>query len=223
MKTGNAQTMAPSGNGNPGLAADQSPAARPPRPEKSPVPAATIVIPCYNCMETIDETLESIQNQTTKDFEVVCVNDGSTDATPGKLERWRDKGAFTLRILDQPNGGVSRARNHAIDEARGECILFLDADDLFHPRFVECMLAGLRLADVAYCRLERDLSRLSFTLSSIDLFRRESMEVAMKKLLYEMGRYGFYCYAYRKSTLDRFAVRFDENTKYGEYREFIWK
>lgn len=222
METGPAQAVAHPENGNRGLAPDSSPAGRPPHPEQSTAPSATIIVPCYNCMETIDETLESLRNQTEKDFEVVCVNDGSTDATAGKLERWRDKGAFTLRILDQPNGGVSRARNHAIDEARGECILFLDADDLFHSRFVECMLAGLRQADVAYCRLERDLSRLSFTLSSID-FQREPMETAMKKLLYEMGRYGFYCYAYRKSTLDRFAVRFDENTKYGEDREFVWK
>ena len=223
METGNAQMTALAPNGGHGLAAGPSPAGRPPHPEKSAPPAATIVIPCYNCAETIDETLESIRNQTVKDFEVVCVNDGSTDATPGKLERWRDKGAFTLRILDQPNGGVSRARNHAIDEARGECILFLDADDIYHPRFVECLAAGLQMADVAYCRLDRDLSRIPNADPEAVPFRCHPISVAMEKLLYEMGSYGFYCYAYRKQILERFSIRFDENTKFGEDREFNWK
>lgn len=110
-----------------------------------------------------------------------------------------------------------------MDEARGQCLLFLDADDLFHPRFVECMLAGLQIADVAYCRLDRDLSHIPVADPSPGDFQCHPIGVAMEKLLYEMGKYGFYCYAYRKDILDRTGLRFNENTKFGEDREFIWK
>ena len=186
-------------------------------------PAVSIIVPCYNAEPFLDETMESLEMQTYKNFEVICINDGSTDNTVKKLEEWQNKQLFSMRIIDQENGGVGKARNHGMDEAEGQYTLFLDADDIYHPSYVELMLNGIKKADIAYCRLSRNLEDVyQCDVNQAD-FRTQKIEEAMNKLLYEMGKYGFYCYIYRRDLIERIGLRFDENTKYGEDREFNWK
>ena len=88
----------------------------------------SIIMPCYNCGTLIDETMQSLQNQTYQNFEVICVNDGSTDNTLSVLEKWQQKG-MNIKIINQTNGGVSVARNRGIKEVIGKYVLFLDSDD----------------------------------------------------------------------------------------------
>src|SRR5690625_4113307 len=71
----------------------------------------TVVIPLYNKESTIEETLKSVQNQTISDFDIIVVNDGSTDRSRERAARLTDS---RIKILDQPNKGVSAARNLAI-------------------------------------------------------------------------------------------------------------
>lgn len=186
-------------------------------------PVVSIIIPCYNCESLIDETLESLELQSRKDFEVICINDGSTDKTLDKLTEWEAKKSFSIRIINQKNGGVSKARNRGIDVAKGKFIMFLDSDDIYHPSFVELMLKGINIADIAYCKLSRNLENVNQCNVDGCNFQIHDIKVAMNKLLYEMGSYGFYCYIYRKNFIENNSLRFDENTKYGEDREFNWK
>lgn len=186
-------------------------------------PIASIIMPCYNAEPLLDETMECLESQTCKEFEVICINDGSTDNTLAKLHEWKDKGVFNLRIINQENAGVSKARNRGIEEARGKYILFLDSDDIYHASFVELMLNGLEKAEIAYCRLSRNLEDVYQCDVSSQDFECQIVEEAMNKLLHEMGKYGFYCYGYRKQLIEENGLRFDENTKYGEDREFNWK
>ncbi|MGI6539150.1 MAG: glycosyltransferase family 2 protein [Caldicoprobacterales bacterium] len=180
----------------------------------------SVIIPCYNASLYIIETLESLEKQTYTDFEVLCINDGSTDNTLELLENYQRNSKLKITILSQANLGVSSARNRGIDKANGEYIAFLDADDIYHPRFLELLSSAIGNMDTAYCRLTRDLTKLTDREGKVTV---KNQQQAMEDLLYNMGQFGFYCYLYRKDILNNRKIRFTENAKYGEDREFIWK
>lgn len=92
--------------------------------------SVSVIIPAYNAKEYLPETLDSVVNQTFQDFEVIIINDGSTDDTQNIIDRYCDSYPF-FKSFTQNNSGVSSARNRGIDEANGDYIAFLDADDLF--------------------------------------------------------------------------------------------
>jgi glycosyltransferase involved in cell wall biosynthesis len=120
------------------------------------VSRVSIVIPCFNAGQFIDEAVQSALAQTWPDVEVVVVDDGSTDAATRRL---LDEAAWPrTRVLRQANAGPSAARNAAIREATGEFILPLDADDRIDPTYVEKAMAAFA-ADpglgVVYCRATR--------------------------------------------------------------------
>ena len=98
----------------------------------------SVITPAYNAESFLQETLDSLVNQTFKDFEVIIIDDGSTDSTPLIIEEYCEKYS-NFKSFTQPNSGVSKARNKGIDEANGDYIAFLDADDLFAPKALEKM------------------------------------------------------------------------------------
>jgi len=91
------------------------------------MPRVSVIIPTYNRAFFLCEAVESVLNQTFRDFELIVVDDGSTDPTPFVLRRWKGK----VRWVRQENSGVSRARNVGIQCSRGRYICFLDSDDLW--------------------------------------------------------------------------------------------
>ncbi|RCJ37614.1 glycosyl transferase family A [Nostoc punctiforme NIES-2108] len=98
------------------------------------MPKVSIVIPAYNSLKFLPETMESVFKQTFKDFEVLVVNDGSSDDT----EHWVSQIAdLRVKLITQENQGLSGARNTGIAHASGEYIAFLDADDLWEPTKLE--------------------------------------------------------------------------------------
>lgn len=88
----------------------------------------SVVIPLYNKEKSIKNTIQSVLGQTFQEFEIVIVNDGSTDNSVKEVEKFDDK---RVRLIHQENQGVSAARNRGIEEAQYEWIAFLDADDLW--------------------------------------------------------------------------------------------
>jgi glycosyltransferase involved in cell wall biosynthesis len=112
-------------------------------------PRISIVMPCYNSEAFVAAAVDSVLAQTCQDFELIVIDDGSTDGSAAILASYGER----LRVLRQPNHGVSAARNVGIAAARGEFIGFLDADDWWEPDFLEAMLGGMsdpRTA-IAYC------------------------------------------------------------------------
>ncbi|MDF1683519.1 MAG: glycosyltransferase [Legionellaceae bacterium] len=93
------------------------------------MPFFSIVIPCYNGAKTLSTTLDSVCMQVFKDFEVIIVNDGSTDSSLQIIKSYVDR--LPLKIVDQSNAGLGAARNAGISHASGEFVAFLDADDLW--------------------------------------------------------------------------------------------
>lgn len=106
------------------------------------MPKFSIIIPVYNAVSVLDICLDSILEQTFKNFEVVCVNDGSTDNSLSLLRKYQSRDG-RVRILDQPNYGVSKARNVGLQVAKGEYIFFVDSDDWLHKRALEHLNAAL--------------------------------------------------------------------------------
>ena len=92
------------------------------------MPKVSVIIPTYNSSTTIGETLQSVFRQTYSDFEILLINDGSTDNLMEALKGFQDS---RLHILHYENGGPSVARNRGIDRASGTYLIFLDADDLW--------------------------------------------------------------------------------------------
>jgi glycosyltransferase involved in cell wall biosynthesis len=100
----------------------------------------SVVIPVFNGEETIRRAIDSALGQSWKGLEVIVVDDGSTDRTSEVLGEYRDK----IRAIHQQNRGVAVARNVGIDQARGDLVAFLDADDEWLPEKLETQLGVLR-------------------------------------------------------------------------------
>jgi len=119
------------------------------------MPKVSVVIPCYNQGIYLDEAVDSVLSQTYEDFEIIIVNDGSTDDfTNSLLAGYRKP---RTRALQTRNQGLARARNSGIAEARGEFILPLDADDKIGPGYLEQGVALLERqpsVGIVYCRGE---------------------------------------------------------------------
>ncbi|NET06155.1 MAG: glycosyltransferase [Merismopedia sp. SIO2A8] len=114
------------------------------------MPTISVIIPAYNASKTILETIQSIQAQTFSDFELIVINDGSTDGTLDLLSQITDP---RLKVFSYDNGGLPVARNRGIIQSSGEFISFIDADDLWKPDKLELQLEALKQhpeAGVAY-------------------------------------------------------------------------
>jgi len=117
------------------------------------MPRVSVIIPVFDAARTIGQAIESVHAQTFTDFEIIAVDDGSTDASVEILRRYGD----AVKVLQQKNRGPSAARNLGIANSTGEYLGFLDADDWWKPEFLTRMVAALdRDAEsvMAYCDLQ---------------------------------------------------------------------
>jgi GT2 family glycosyltransferase len=102
-------------------------------------PLVSVLIPCFNAARYIGETLRSVRAQTYPNIETIVVDDGSTDASAAVVREFPD-----VILHQQPNAGVTAARNAAFARSRGEFIQYLDADDLLAPDKIELQMGRLR-------------------------------------------------------------------------------
>lgn len=99
-------------------------------------PKVSVIIPVYNAERYLRQCLDSVCAQTLDEIEILCVDDGSSDASPEILKEYAEKDP-RIKILSQKNGGAGAARNHGLRAACGEYLSFLDADDFFEPDMLE--------------------------------------------------------------------------------------
>jgi glycosyltransferase involved in cell wall biosynthesis len=100
-------------------------------------PIVSVIIPVYNGESYLSETIASVLGQTENDWEIVAVNDGSTDDSQKILAEYAIKYPGKIRVIQMDNGGVSRARNTGVSAGRGTFIAFIDQDDLWRPKKLE--------------------------------------------------------------------------------------
>ena len=115
-------------------------------------PLISVIIPIYNMETYLARCLDSVRNNTYRNLEIICVDDGSKDSSSKILRAYAEKDSRIVPIYKE-NGGVSSARNAGLDRMTGEYVAFVDPDDFIHPQYVELLYRALRErgAEIAIC------------------------------------------------------------------------
>ena len=127
----------------------------------------SVIVPVYNVETYLEECLDSIQNQTYTDFEVILVNDGSTDGSQAICERYCKENR-RFHLLNQENQGLSAARNTGVAASRGEFIVFVDSDDMILANYLETLMH--------YMREDVDIVESQFTVSNEEFLAKSFKE-----------------------------------------------
>lgn len=157
----------------------------------------SIIVPVYNAMPHLTACVQSLVAQTCRDWELLLVDDGSTDGSHAECDRWAQQDA-RIRVIHQDNAGPSAARNAGLDVARGEQVAFVDADDVVHCRYLEVLLDAMQQYDAdvvqapykivpASRRSDFTAERLARPLPSAHAVVRTG-EQALLDMLYQRGR-----------------------------------
>ena len=112
----------------------------------------SIIVPVYNAGKWIEDTILSVRSQTYMDWELILVDDGSTDNSVEEIRRFMTDGEDRIRLIDAgaKNCGAAHARNRGVEEAKGRYICYIDADDLWSPDKLEKQLAFMEENDAAF-------------------------------------------------------------------------
>ncbi len=177
----------------------------------------SVIVPVYNAEEYIGATLDSIINQDFNSYEIIVVDDGSTDQSPEIISEKLTKSTADYRIIRQDNAGVSSARNRGMQEATGEYLVFIDADDYVTGNHLSELYNGQTdFSMVQFIKKEND------KLSTPHRFSTESItcdEFIKKELRMEMP-FNFWQLMYKASIIKENSIRFNPNLIYGEDIDF---
>lgn len=187
----------------------------------------SIVIPLYNVENYIKRCLQSFENQTYRDFELIIVNDGSTDNSQIIVEEYIKKTKMTVKLINQTNSGVSSARNKGILIANGDYICFVDSDDMVVHDYLEKLIKNLEKtkSDLIICGMKSVIDSHS---ENIVAFKPNNITIletdeALTEFLYKRFVCGMGSFLIRKKVLLDNNLRFSETYSYSEDQELIWK
>ena len=193
----------------------------------------SIVVPVYNAEKYLEQCLNSIQNQTYKNFEVILVNDGSMDHSESICKSFVE-GDSRFRYFLKSNGGASSARNFGLDHVRGGFITFIDADDWVDENHLEVLINNIKEnnSDMAVSSIKKfdNVSNFEFRVYSnqekyllnYNKLNREEFLVILPKLIHASNSYKIAVSKLFKKELVT-DVRFDESIVYGEDLDFFFK
>lgn len=183
-------------------------------------PLISIISPCFNGASFIDRCVTSVLAQTETDWELLIINDGSTDSSDSVIESWTKKD-HRIKNISKNNGGVSSARNLGLDYARGKWITFLDIDDTLEPNALKLLinLAEHNNYDIVYAGY--NIIKNDTAIGKTPALRKVTMTA--NELSLELFRPSDYPYQgynwsklYKKSIIDNHNIRFAESIKYNE-------
>lgn len=177
----------------------------------------SIIVPCYNVVDCIEETTMSVINQTDNRFELILVNDGSTDGTEKVLEVLRKRYPI-IKIIDKSNGGVSSARNAGLKLATAPYVYFLDGDDYIVPTFIEEIGNAVEGQDVVVFGSLQEKEKGKFC-HHPNNYAEDYLYAYLKgKICIHNSSY-----VLSLALVNKYDLHFDEKTYYSEDREFIVK
>ncbi|WEY90764.1 glycosyltransferase family 2 protein (plasmid) [Bacillus subtilis] len=187
-------------------------------------PLVSVVIPVYNAEKYLSTCIESVLNQTLRELEVVIVDDGSKDSSKKIIQEYASKDNRIVPIF-QENQGVSIARNNALDKAKGDFIVFVDADDRVHEDAYESMLNAITHygVDIVFSEVTweyEDKSKNFIKKFSIDanqpIFRDKIKQIILVDFLYNGSYGGVWNKMFKKSFIEGNDLRFPPNKSLGE-------
>lgn len=190
----------------------------------------SVIIPCYNVERFLDDLFQCIDRQTIENFEVVFINDGSTDGTLKKLKEFCSTNE-RYRLIDQKNQGVSQARNNGLAVAEGEFVTFMDSDDMVGPQHLESLFNLIKKYDS-----DLSINQRCFVKENFDIRKIKSKRIKQNEIYYSHGTeeylswyitktwgYGVFTKLYRMAILQQmpnFPNLFNSKSNYGEDIEF---
>lgn len=189
------------------------------------MPLVSVIIPVYNAGQYLDKCIRSILKQTFQDYEMILVDDGSTDNSY-KIMNGYSKEDPRVKLLRQPNRGVSATRNKGLDNARGEWVYFCDADDELHENTLEILTERASGEDVCFVMAGYEVcdedGRIIYSRPE-----REEMKLSTDQCIENMFNPWFYRYQgylwtklFKREHIDRLRLRFDEGIYFNEDRLF---
>ena len=118
------------------------------------MPEISVIVPVYNTQSYLRECIDSILEQTFRDFELILIDDGSADGSGGLCDEYAKKDG-RVRVLHQQNRGQSAARNNGVAAAKAELLCFIDSDDAVHPALLRSFADAMRASDVGAVTCDR--------------------------------------------------------------------
>lgn len=191
------------------------------------MPKVSVIFPMYNVAEYVKESVTSVLNQTFRDFELIAVNDGATDNTEDVFnDAVRDVSDVTIKLIKKENGGLSDARNKGLNAAQGEYVVFVDSDDVIHPRYLEVMVADAE-------RFDADLVVSTFKMVTGETLHDyedtvpgeliDQAEMMNKLLLRKDFITGCWCLMIRRSVITNNDLYFNTEVRFSEDQPYIWE
>ncbi len=186
----------------------------------------SIIMPVYNAEKYLERSVGSVLKQTCSKWDLICVDDGSTDGSLDLLRSFAQKNG-NIKVFSVPNGGPSAARNYGLKRAEGDYVLFLDSDDFLKKNAIKKLLEINEEQDYDITVFSAKISSLkeqadwvwdASTVSNGEFFGDE----CVKCLFYENGSTPFvWNKLFKKSVIDE--ISFDERLFLGEDQEFVFK
>lgn len=180
----------------------------------------SIIVPTYNVSKYLGDCLESILSQDYKDFEVLCVNDGSTDNSVDIVKKF-EKLDKRFKLLQQSNCGVSVARNLGLEYAMGEYICFVDADDMIAPDFLSVLYESSKEGHFTVCSYTKDPELLGSPHSKIMRFTNRQF---IDKIVDEAIEHpNLWAMMFKSAIIKKYNIQFYPGCVRNEDTEFYMK
>jgi len=186
-----------------------------------PTPSISVIMPVFNAAKTLPGALASLETQTMKDFEIIFVDDCSTDGTGGILEEFSKRSALPCTIIRQAaNSGVAAARNRGLDATRGEYIAWLDADDRMTPDTLKKALDTAKPlgADIVGFDWKLSFGKSSRYMRQADW---DTPAEAIDALCGGTARWNLWLFVIRREFIEANGLRFIPGANMGEDMAFI--
>ena len=184
----------------------------------------SVIIPVYNVENYLERCINSILNQTYKQFEAIFINDGSTDNSLEILKKYQEKDKRIL-IIDKVNAGTGAARNDGLDKAKGEYISFLDSDDWYEKNYLEELYKNIKEknSDISMCNLKvvYDNKEKNHD-TNVYSFDKINLEENPEKILGILGMPVLWNKLYKKELIVKNNIKFPRYS-FSEDVEFLYK
>lgn len=171
----------------------------------------SVIMPVYNCEEYLKESINSVLQQTLQEWELLCIDDGSTDKSLEILKEYKEKDK-RIQIFTQQNQGAGSARNLGLRNAKGEFVSFLDADDFFLDKdALECMYDTCKTKGIKACGASlRALRNGKIGQDNVHFKEVEQAAHGQKILNYEDFQfdYGYTCFIFERQVINEHAIWF---------------
>lgn len=187
-------------------------------------PLISVIIPVYNAEKTLKRALDSLFVQNYPNIEIIAINDGSKDGSLEILNQLKPKHK-NLVVINQPNGGASKARNAGLDSAKGEFVGFLDADDEMPSDYFSKMIKGIGDADLAFSGFQNVKNGKATVGSNPDGEPFPAKDYI--RYLFDPSKYGIqgsvWDKLFRRKLIEEHHIRFNEQFAFFEDLVFVFE